>query len=116
MFLNLAKFEINRSGKQAVGFYIAYLFLGMLLGAVVGTIAGSLTSGDPFQAGFIAGNIFAVIMCGFLATIVSLKKSLLSSFKTFFLIAITVLLSIFIGAPGGLIPVAYLTTMQNNNA
>lgn len=115
MFLNLAKFEINRSGKQAVGFYIAYLFLGMLLGAVVGTIAGSLTSGDPFQAGFIAGNIFAIIMCGFLATIVSLKKSLLS-FKTFFLIAITVLLSIFIGALGGLIPVAYLTTMQNNNA
>ena len=115
MFLNLAKFEINRSGKQAVGFYIAYLFLGMLLGAVVGTIAGSLTSGDPFQAGFIAGNIFAIIMCGFLATIVSLKKSLLS-FKTFFLIAITVLLSIFIGALDGLIPVAYLTTMQNNNA
>ena len=85
----------------------------MLSGAVVGTIAGSLMSGNPYQAGFIAGNIFAVIMCGFLATIVSLKKSL---FKTFPLIAITVLLSIFTGSLGDLIPVAYITTMQNNNA
>lgn len=36
MFTNLTNFSLQRDLKQAIGFYIAYLLLGLLLGALVG--------------------------------------------------------------------------------
>jgi hypothetical protein len=115
MFSNLAKFEIQRSGKQAFGFYISYLVLGILLGFVAGGIGGLLDPDHAQQAGFRAGNVSAIIMCCALAITIASKKSLLSSFKNILIIVITAALSLLFGAIGGLIPVAYLTTAPKEN-
>ncbi len=116
MFSNLTQFELSRSGKQALGFYLAYLFLGIILGFAAGAIAGVLTAGDPFQAGFFVGQIIAIVLCFALSLIIAYKKSLFSSFKVLVIIVLTVILSVLLGTLGGLIPVAYLTTVANKKA
>jgi hypothetical protein len=115
MFTDLSKYEYTRSGKQAVGFYIAYVFIGMLIGVAFGGLAGSLTSGDPSEAGMFAGRITGFILCLSLGVIIAYKKSLFSSFKVLVLIVIAAILATFAGTLGGLIPIAYLTTVPNEN-
>jgi H+/Cl- antiporter ClcA len=115
MFLNLAKYETERTGKEAVGFYLAYLFLGLMLGFATGFIAGALNPENVKHAAFVAGGIFSVVYCVTLAILIAVKKSQTSSFQTLLIIGITAIASIFLGALGGLIPVAYLTTIPNKN-
>lgn len=115
MFLNLAKYETKRTGKDAVGFYLAYLLLGLMLGFAIAFVAGVLNPENVKHAALVAGSIFAVIYCITIAILIAVKKSLTSSFQTLLLIGITAITSIFLGALGGLIPVAYLTTIPNKN-
>ena len=116
MFSNLAKFEIPRSRKEALGFYISYFILALIFGFIIGALAGILDPDNAQEAGFKAGSISSVIMCVFLAVLICSKKHLFSSFKAISLIAAAALLSVVSGALGGLIPVAYLTTIKSENA
>ncbi len=115
MFSKLAKYETERTVKEAVGFYLAYLFLGLMLGFAIGFIAGALNPQNAKHAALVAGSIFAVVSCVTIAILIALKKSQTSSFRTLLIIGITAIASIFLGALGGLIPVAYLTTIPNKN-
>lgn len=112
MFSNLTKFEVSRTSQEAVGFYIAYLFLGLASGFVIGAVAGILNPENAQQAAFQAGSVFAIVVCLTLAISISLKKGLFSSFKAIVVIAITAVLSLLLGMLGGLLPVAYLTTLE----
>lgn len=116
MFSNLTQFGVVRSARQALGFYISYFLLLSLLSLVVGIIVGMLNPDNPEQAGFIGGNISAVVLCFILAVVIASKKKLFSSFKTLFLVVITALAALFLGTIGGLIPVSYLTTESNRKA
>jgi peptidoglycan/LPS O-acetylase OafA/YrhL len=116
VFSNLAKLEITRSGKEALGFYVSYFILGLIFGFIIGALAGILNPDNAEEAGFKAGSISAVIMSVFLSVLICSKKHLFSSFKAISLIAIAALLSVFSGTLGGLIPVAYLTTLKSEKA
>jgi hypothetical protein len=115
MFEKLGNFELERSVKQAFGFYISYLLLGFMIGFVVGFLAVTLYPEFALQVGTRVGQITGVIYCFSLALIIAFKKSLLSSFKVMVLIVLSSLIAVFLGALGGLIPVAYLTTRSSES-
>jgi hypothetical protein len=115
MFSKLGNLEFERSWKQAFGFYLAYGFLGFLIGVLAGGMAGSLDPDHAHQLGVKAGRITGVIYCLALAVITASKKSLLSSFKVLVLVVLSPLIALFLGAMGGLIPVAYLTTRSSES-
>ncbi|BFM14966.1 hypothetical protein R50073_11490 [Maricurvus nonylphenolicus] len=116
MFSKLTEFNAQRSIKEAVGFYLAYFILFLLLGFTVGGIIGVLNPDQAYEVGVKVGQIMAVIMCCALAVTIVFKKSLQSSFKCIALAVMAALLSILLGALGGLIPIAYLTTVPDGNA
>ena len=115
MFSQLANFGFKRTAKQAFGFYISYLLLGLVLGFVVGGIAGLLDPDNSQQAGLLAGQIMVIPYVMTLAILVAVKRSLLKSFTVIFLLALTALLSLALGALGGLIPVSFLTTREEKS-
>ena len=115
MFGRLTEYGLQRTGKQALGFYLAYLLLGFVLGMVFGFIAALIAKGIPSQSAMIAGSIAAVILCAALTIAIGAKKARLVSFPTLFLLLAAVLCALAAGALGGLIPVAFMTTMENRS-
>lgn len=114
MFAKLANFGFKRTSKQAFGFYISYLILGIILGFVVGGIAGILNPNNAQEAGLLAGQIMAVPYVLTLAILVAVKRSLLKSFLALTLIGLSGLLALLAGGLGGLIPVAFLTAKSQS--
>lgn len=115
MFSKLANFDFKRTAKQAFGFYISYLLLCMVIGGVVGGTAGLLSPENSNQVAYIAGQIVAVVYVMILGILIAVKRSIIKSFSVVFLLAFTALISVFFGALGGLIPVAFLTTKENQS-
>lgn len=115
MFENISNFGFERTGKQAFGFYLAYLFLGIILGMLIGGIYGAIAGGPSFENGVHAGQIVAIFYCLGLGITVAHSKGLFPSFKVMFLVLLSGLLAVFIGAIGGLIPIAYISTMRNSH-
>lgn len=114
MFSHLTAYGYQRSGKQAIGFYIAYLLFGLLLGMVAGGTAAVL-SGDPTQYGMMAGAVIGVVYCFFLAATILAKRNILFTVKGMVLLVGTLLLAILLGALGGLIPIAYASTLPKRD-
>ena len=107
MFEDLFDFSKERQPTQALGFYIVFLIIGAALGAFSGMVFAS-----TYSEGLIVGQVVGVLYCIILSYLVVSSKGLLStSFSGF--IFITAILSYFIGAVGGIIPVAYLSTIKN---
>jgi hypothetical protein len=113
MFANLMNLGFERSAKQGIGFYLAYLFVGILLGALVGAISAVITGDGSFEAGVRIGNITAIIMCLLLAGLIAHKKGMFRSFSSLLLIIASGLFAVLLGGVGGLMPVAYLSTRPN---
>ena len=111
MFKKLTDFSYQRNKKEAFGLYIAYVFLAILLGFLVGAIYALVSGDESFEAGVRAGNIMAIFYCLGLAITVAHFKGGFTSFKNIVLIILGGLLAVFVGALGGLIPVAYLSTL-----
>lgn len=116
MFSNLFNFGYERSGIQAVGFYIAYLILFMLVG-VIATLANIyLFPHADIQASNLAavkiGKAISLIGSTYLCMVIARKKGFMIHYKTFFLMLLSGVLATFIGAIGGLIPAAYLSTSK----
>ena len=63
MFSNLAKFDVVRIGKEALSFYLAYLFLALIMSAAAGAVGGLIDPKNATKTAFKLGNIFSVIMC-----------------------------------------------------
>jgi len=115
MFKNLTNYGFERTGKQAVGFYIAYFFLAIFFGFLTGALYALITGDETFEGGMRAGQIMAIFYCLGLAIIVAHFKGILSSFKVILLVAASGIMAVLIGALGGLIPVAYLSTTSNSH-
>lgn len=110
MFKNLTNFGYQRSAKEAIGFYIAYLALFMLIGAIFGGIGGLVAQNKTFDFGLRIGNIVAIITSLGLSFLILKEKNLLGSFGFILLALLSGLIALFIGGLGGLLPAAYLTT------
>lgn len=107
MFKDLFNFQKERTPIQALGFYIVYLIGGVALIAILGTIFAT-----DFESGLVAGHVMGVGYCLIMGFQILLRKDQLNSPYTAFLFIVAIM-SYFIGALGGLIPVAYLSTIKN---
>ncbi len=107
MFDDLFSFKKERLPLQALGFYIVFLIIcvGISLFGL-----GFFTS--DISSAYAVGTLFSFFYCPFLGyLILSKKKQLNSAYST--LLIISAVLAYLYGALGGLIPVAYLSTLKN---
>jgi amino acid permease len=113
MFNKLTDFGYNRTGKEAFGFYIAYLLFVILAGAVVGGLLGSLIPDAAYQNGFKVGTYVSVITALVLSYLILDRKKLAKDYTSILLILAAGLLGMFGGSLFGLIIPAYLTTKKH---
>lgn len=112
MFSHLTDFSYQRSGVQAVGFYIAYFIVFILIAALLGGFS-SLLGGSEAQAVERAtqlGIVTVTIGTPIITFLVASKKKLTHQFPVVLLIVVSGILAMFAGALLGLLPAAYLTT------
>ena len=116
MFKDLLLFEKERTPKEALGFYLAYLLLIALLGGLLSYLVvphdPSMTFAEGFQAGAAVGQYNAVISCLALSFIILYKKKKLQSFGLVLIGVLSGTCAIFLGGFLGLVPTAYLTTIK----
>ena len=107
MFNDLFNFQKERLPVQALGFYIVFLLRGFVIAGISGVIFAT-----DVDTSFIVGQVVSVVYCLFLGFLILLQKDQLNTPFAAFLFVIAIL-SYFFGALGGLIPVAYLSTVKN---
>ena len=113
MFKNLTNFGYHRSGKEAFGFYLAYLLLVVVIGALIGAFVGVATQGSiGLSRGVSLGAIAAALVC------IALSFLILSTKKVwrFGWILLSLLaggLALFGGGILGVIIPAYFTTLHS---
>lgn len=116
MFKNLTNFAYKRDIKEAIGFYLAYLFLIILLATLFGGLMGLLADLDSFKFGMSVGNIVAIVMAIGISILILKKKNLLGNFGFIVLVLLSGLLAFFGGSLLGLIPAAFLTTRESQES
>jgi hypothetical protein len=107
MFNDLFNFEKQRTGKEALGFYIAYFLLIAISGGVIGLVFGVVLGLSPDLVGWLV----AVIFCPWLSYQIISKKNLKGNILYIVLCISSGIGALWMGALLGLIPVAYLTTI-----
>ena len=112
MFSNLTDFSYQRTGKQAVGFYFAYLGMLLVCGFLVGFVWAIVTGINDFAVSVRVGQVLGVIAVLTLSFLVLKNKKLIGEFKYILLLLLSGVLAIFGGGLIGLILVAYLTTQK----
>lgn len=118
MFQKSFDFGYQRNFKEALGFYITYLFLTILLtgpiGGMIRTFIGS--EGSILSATLFAmrmGTLIAGVITSLILSFLILKeKNLLSDFKYIGIGLISGILALLGGGLLGLLPVAFLTTLE----
>ena len=106
MFENLFDFNKERLPLQALGFYIVFFIIGIAIAMTVAAIFAV-----DFESGLTVGQISAFLYCPFIGFQILFSKGQLSRYGvSIFGIAI---LAYFLGCLGGLIPVAYLSTIKS---
>jgi hypothetical protein len=122
MFTGLLEFQKQRTAKQAIGFYISWVLVGIILGGIVGLIGVQIADiignapsnfAQGFKVGAKWGPLAAIPFFLTLGLLVTVKKKL--GFSSYLLALISPCLAGFGGTLLGLIPVAYLTTKQSND-
>ena len=120
MFKDLLVFEKQRTGKEAFGFFLAYLlFSGLLVGIITSFFSTSVApSGfaEGFEQGFeqgqAVGAYFYSVLSLALSALILFRKGHSKSFG-FVLIGLSSgVLALFLVAFLGLVPTAYLTTIK----
>jgi len=106
MFKKIFDFGYNRTGRQAVGFYIAHFIVLILLAGIF----GGLTMGG-FEEGVMAGARTAVVYSVVLSFLVVAKKNDWG-LTTVVLSLVSGILAMILGGFTGLIIPAYLTTRR----
>jgi uncharacterized membrane protein YeaQ/YmgE (transglycosylase-associated protein family) len=110
MFAEIMNFNYRRSAKQAFGWYLMYLLVGIVIGAVSGYLAGIFTKGgfnEGFDVGRMAGQFSAVPFNILLGTLLIWHRK--KDTPNLLLVLAGAILSAFAGALGGLIPLAFLS-------
>ena len=107
MFKKLTQLEYKRTGLEAFGFYLAYLFLFMLVAGLIGVLFAR-----DYSEAVGLGARFAIVISPIISILVLYKKKQLHNFLYLLLIVLAGIIAMFIGMIGGLIPAAYFTTLE----
>ena len=110
MFSDLMLFNKERTAKQAVGLYFAFLLILMLAGGLASFLMGGPSVG--FEEGYHIGWYFSVVCCLTLSFIVLYQKGRLNEFGLVLLALLSGVGAVFLGASLGLVFTAYLTTKE----
>ena len=113
MFSNLTNMNYKRSVIQAIGFYIASLFLIILASIALGAVA-EVVFGMGYDVGVKIGIMVAVLATLLLSVLIAKSKNIIKDFKVIVVIIAAPLVSVFAGGIGGLLFVSYLTTLKSN--
>jgi hypothetical protein len=113
MFEQITEFGYKRDLAQVVGFYIAYLVMGILAIFIVGALYVLIIPSTTFETGVRLGTFAAIIICIVLSILIIQKKKLMSNLGYILLALIAGILAFIGGMLLGLIPVAYLTTLDS---
>jgi hypothetical protein len=108
MFGEIMNFNYQRSAKQAFGWYLMYLLVGLVIGAVSGYLVGLFVKADEgFDVGRLAGQFSAVPFNILLGTLLIWHRKM--DAPNLLLVLAGAILSALAGALGGLIPLAFLS-------
>jgi TIR domain-containing protein len=108
MFAEIMNFNYQRSAKQAFGWYLMYVLVGIVIGAVSGYLVGLFVKADEgFNIGRLAGQFSAVPFNILLGTLLIWHRK--KEAPNLLLVLAGAILSAFAGALGGLIPLAFLS-------
>ena len=109
MFGEIMNFNYQRSAKQAFGWYLMYLLVGVVIAGVSGYLAGLFTQGfdEGFNIGRLAGQFSAVPLNILLGTLLIWHRK--KDAPNLLLVLAGAILSAIAGALGGLIPLAFLS-------
>ena len=111
MFQRLTDFGYARSGKEAFGFYLAYLLLIIIVGALASATFGSFVHPHyAFYTGTKIGTLTAIIICIALSYLIVGQKKLTGKFSYILLTLCSGILAMVGGGLLGLIIPAYLST------
>jgi hypothetical protein len=105
MFAEIMNFNYQRSAKQAFGWYLMYLLVGVVIGAVSGYVAGIAKDFDV-NSSWTAGQLSAVPYNILLGTLLIWHRK--KDAPNLLLVLAGVILSLVASALGGLIPLAFL--------
>jgi len=108
MFHEIMNFDYQRSAKQAFGWYLMYLLIGIIIGLVSGYVAAIAAKDfdEGFAIGRMAGQLSAVPYNILLGTLLIWHRK--KDAPNLLLVLGGVVLSVISGAIGGLIPLAFL--------
>ncbi len=110
---SLFDFGMKRNVKQAVGFYFFYLIISAIIGggAAIFLVPNNLQPHEEFIQGMKVGWGIGIIICSILSILI-LKAKKTYNAKSYAIIGLAVLGSIFIGNLVGLGFLAYMTTRE----
>ncbi len=112
MFKELTNLAYKRNGKEAFGFYLAYLLATIALVFLIAVVVALTTGTTSYDAGFRIGETSAIVLViTFSLVVVNAKKSW--TFSNILLVLLSGILAFFGGGLLGLVPTAYLTTRDN---
>ncbi len=114
MFSVLTDFSYARTRRQAVGFYLVYLGITILVSGAAALVFSHVTGDRTLETGAMVGNFVAIVLCLTVSIAVVYQKKD-RSFRAVFLVLLSGTLAMFAGGLGGLIPAAYLTTLDSND-
>jgi len=112
MFAEMMNYSYQRSGLQALGFYIIYVLIGTVIGFVSGSLVDFVISNpqEAFRIGFVVGRFSAIPYHILIGTLLIWNRK--KDGANVVLLLGGIVLSIPAGALGGMIPFAFLTRRQ----
>ena len=111
MFKHAFNLKYKRTIKEAFGFYLIHLLTIILIGFLLGSLL-FLVSENAYELIIKLGIFSAVIYCLITCTLILIKKRIHNAYLI--LILLTGILTIYGGGIIGLIPSAFLTTLDSN--
>ena len=115
MFKKLTDFSYTRSGKEAFGFYLAYLVFVIILSDVVSGLfigLGFVNAGQGFNTGMRLGTAVAITCSTIISLLIVSQKKLAGNFGYILLSLVAGLLASAGGSLIGLIIPTLLTTKK----
>lgn len=116
MLYEMFDFEMERSGLQALVFYLAFLMTFMVMGLLISL--GAFTIFKPASpeatkmTAMHIGKAVAFVGTNVLSLSIGIRKGYRFHYKTILMMFLSGLLSVAMGSLGGLIPVAVFTTFK----